>query len=398
MTTYLSQNHRSRIIWSVSLMATMLLSACGGSFNTVSSQPTVDQTRIFEDALLTATYGVPTATVTPAPPTETPVPTTDPNITPPPLPDVFRSDFLKPLDSPRQYETDTCTYLRNRWDPNKSAPGTIVMAIMFHGISDGDAAKDNDITMTQFKALMKSLHDQKFEAIRMQQFVDFMYSNAKIPSRSVLLIVDDRHHQPYFDQKFKDYYEKWGWPVINAWISFKENTQSFIDEQKNLVAAGYVDYQAHGVVHNYFKNDETFLRGELQGSMDAMQKDLGVKPVAYIWPGGTFSQLSAKLAREAGFQVGFTVVPRGPVMYNWIPQADEMDPQRPGYTPEGFAGDPLMTIPRFWDTDAYYRLDEVRLTGNTAAAKAAETKDTELAYYNTVCKSKTGEIPALAAQ
>jgi peptidoglycan/xylan/chitin deacetylase (PgdA/CDA1 family) len=272
------------------------------------------------------------------------------------------------------------------------------MAIMFHGISDGDAAKDNDITMTQFKALMKSLHDQKFEAIRMQQFVDFMYSNAKIPSRSVLLIVDDRHHQPYFDQKFKDYYEKWGWPVINAWISFKENTQSFIDEQKNLVAAGYVDYQAHGVVHNYFKNDETFLRGELQGSMDAMQKDLGVKPVAYIWPGGTFSQLSAKLAREAGFQVGFTVVPRGPVMYNWIPQADEMDPQRPGYTPEGFAGDPLMTIPRFWDTDAYYRLDEVRLTGNTAAAKAAETKDTELAYYNTVCKSKTGEIPALAAQ
>jgi hypothetical protein len=397
MTTYISQNHRSRIIWSLSLTATLLLSACGGSFNTVS-QPTVDQTRQFEDALLTATYGVPTSTVTPAPPTETPVPTVDPNITPPPLPEVFRSEYLKPLDSPRQYETDTCTYLKNRWDPNKSVPGTVVMAIMFHGISDGDAAKDNDITMTQFKALMKSLHDLNFEAIRMQQFVDFMYTNAKIPTRSVLLIVDDRHHQPYFDQKFKDYYEKWGWPVIDSWISFKENTQSLIDEQKNLIAAGYVDYQAHGVVHNYFQNDETFLRGELQGSMDAMQKDLGVKPVAYIWPGGTFSQLSTKLAREAGFKVGFTVVPRGPVMYNWIPQADELDPQRPGYTPEGSAGDPLMTIPRFWDTDAYYRLDEVRLTGNDAAAKAEETKGAELAYYNTVCKSKTGEIPALGAQ
>jgi hypothetical protein len=312
---------------------------------------------------------------------------------------VYRSEYLKPLDIPRQYETDTCNYLKNRWDPNKSAPGTVVMAIMFHGISDGDAAKDNDITMTQFKALMKSLNDLNFEAIRMQQFVDFMYTNAKIPSRSVLLIVDDRHHQEYFDQKFKDYFDKWGWPVIDSWISFKDNTQSLIQEQRNLIAAGYVDYQAHGVVHNEFRsNDETFLRGELQGSMDAMQRDLGVKPVAYIWPGGGFSQLSTQLAREAGFKVGFTVVPRGPVMYNWIPLADEMDPQRPGYTPEGFAGDPLMTIPRYWDTDAYYRLDEVRLTGKDAAAQAELTKETELTYYNMVCKSTTGEIPALAAQ
>ncbi|BCY18584.1 MAG: polysaccharide deacetylase family protein [Chloroflexi bacterium] len=398
MTTQISKNHRSQIIWSLSLTAAMLLSACGGTLNTVSAQPKVDRTKQFEDALLTATYGVPTATATPAPPTETPVPTTDPNITPPPLPAIYRSEFLKPLDIPRQYEKDVCTYLKNRWDPNKSAPGTVVMAIMFHGISDGDAAKDNDITMTDFKALMKSLHDQKFEAIRMQQFVDFMYNNAKIPSRSVLLIVDDRHHQPYFDEKFKTYYEKWGWPVINSWISFKENTQDLINEQRNLIAAGYVDYQAHGVIHNYFQNDETFLRGELQGSMDAMQKDLGVKPLAYIWPGGTFSQLSARLAREAGFQVGFTVVPRGPVMYNWIPLADEMDPQRPGYTPEGFAGDPLMTIPRYWDTDAYYRLDEVRLTGNDAAAKALETRADELAYYDIVCKSKTGEIPTAIAQ
>lgn len=85
-------------------------------------------------------------------------------------------------------------------------------------------------------------------------------------------------------------------------------------------------------------------------------------------------------------------------MYNWIPQADEMDPQRPGYSVEGGAGDPLMTIPRFWDTDAYYRLDEVRLTGKDAAAKAEETKAAELAYYETICKSKTGEIPAQAPQ
>ena len=85
-------------------------------------------------------------------------------------------------------------------------------------------------------------------------------------------------------------------------------------------------------------------------------------------------------------------------MYNWIPQADEIDPQRPGYAPEGGAGDPMMTIPRFWDSDAYYRMDEVRLTGKEAAVAAEQTKAQELQYYDIVCKSKLGEIPTPTAQ
>ena len=35
----------------------------------------------------------------------------------------------------------------------------------------------------------------------------------------------------YFDENFKPYYEKWGWPVINSWISFKDNTQDLINDQ-----------------------------------------------------------------------------------------------------------------------------------------------------------------------
>lgn len=272
------------------------------------------------------------------------------------------------------------------------------MPIMFHGIAAEVASKDNDISKTDFKILMKSLKDLGFEAITMKQFVDFMYNNDKIPSRSVLLIVDDRHHQQYFDENFKKYYDEWKWPVINSWISVKDNPQDLINEQKNLIAAGYVDYQAHGVVHNYFDNKEDFLIGELQGSIDAMRRDLNVTPIAYIWPGGGFSQLSVQIARRVGYKVGFTTVPRSPVMYNWIPLADQLDPQRPGYAPEGSAGDPLMTIPRYWDSDAYYRLDEVRLTGKEAANTAAANMAVELSYYDIVCKPKLGPIPTLSTQ
>ncbi|MEI8132841.1 MAG: polysaccharide deacetylase family protein, partial [Leptolinea sp.] len=237
--------------------------------------------------------------------------------------------------------------------------------------------------------------------INMKQFVDFMYNNAKIPSRSVLLIVDDRHHQPYFDEKFKPYYEKWGWPVINSWINVSDNPKDLLDEQRNLIAAGYVDHQAHGVVHNTPINDnstEEYIRGEIIGAKETMQKNFNITPIAYIWPGGGFSKRGAEVAREAGYKVGFTTVPRGPLMYNWIPQADVTDALRPGYAPEGGAADPLMTLPRFWDTDAYYRLDEVRLTGKAAATASELSKADELAYYDIVCKPKLGEIPALIAQ
>lgn len=395
MTTQNRKNRRNWLLGNIVLAGMILLTACGGS-SSLSAAPEIDLTKQFQDALLTATYGVPKPTTTPAPPTETPTPTIDPNITPPPLPEIFRSQFLKPVDIPRTYIADTCTYLRNRWDPNKSEPGTIVMPIMFHGIAAEVASKDNDISKTDFKTLMKSLNDLGFQAINMQQFVDFMYDNAKIPNRSVLLIVDDRHYRQYFDENFKSYYEKWGWPVINSWISFKDNTQDLINDQRALISEGYVDYQAHGVVHNYFQNEDSFLRGELQGSIDAMQRDLNIRPIAYIWPGGGFSQQSVQIAREVGYKVGFTTVPRSPVMYNWIPLADELDPQRPGYAPEAAAGDPLMTIPRFWDSDAYYRLDEVRLTGKEAASAAEAAKGNELAYYDIVCKPKLGEIPTLA--
>jgi hypothetical protein len=99
------------------------------------------------------------------------------------------------------------------------------------------------------------------------------------------------------------------------------------------------------------------------------------------------------VARQAGYKLGFTVNPRGPVMYNWVPLADQVDPQRPLLIPEGPASDPLMTLPRMWDTDARSHLDAIRFIGNTAAAYAQQNKSIETQYYNIVCAPKDGPIP-----
>lgn len=362
-------------------LAPVLLSACAGPAMTPTPEP-----------------GTPTAPVAPVSPS--PVPTATPTLpptaspTPPPLPDVFQTDLLNPLDTPHTYLSDTCLYLRDKWQTGHSPPGTLAIVIMFHSI--GATNSGNQISEADFHALMQSLHDFGFQAITTTQLADFLEHNAAIPPRSVLLLVDDRRYRQYFDLYFRPYYERYGWPVVNAWISTSESTEALWQQQVELEEEGWVDHQAHGVIHNTpisENSPDTYILGELQGSIEAFLQHFGKKPIAFIWPGGGFSRRAAELARQNGYRLGFTINPRGPLLFNWIPLADAPDPQRPYFMPEGAVGDPLMVLPRYWSTDAIYHLERVVQIGQAAADYAEQHKITEHAYYASACEPLYGPIP-----
>ncbi len=379
----------SRLFSTISLLV-VLLTACRPD---PSPAATPDMGSIMTQAVQTAFAGI----VTPTPlPSETPLPTaTMPPRTPPALPPVFTSSILHPLDTPHTYVADTCQYLQDKWNPANAAPGTVVMVIMFHSITKDPTAGTNQITASDQARLMNDLHDQGFQAISMQQMVDFMEHNAFIPNRSVLLVVDDRHFAEYFNAHFRPYYEKWGWPVVNGYIA-KDERQDLWAENAALSAEGWVDYQAHGVIHNIpmdNSSSDDYLNSELMGAITNFQKYFNKTPFALIWPGGGFGVRPVQFARQYGYRLGFTVNPRGPLMYNWVPLGDQADPQRPYYIPEGPVGDPLMTLPRYWDIDARNHLDEVRRMGQDAGAYAEQNKAIELEYYDIVCAPTYGPIP-----
>jgi hypothetical protein len=356
--------------------------------------PTPDMSAALTQAIATALASMqPTASPVP---TETPAPSPTTVRTPPALPATFVASQLNPKDTPHTYIQDSCQYLHDKWSSNNSKPGTVVMVVMFHGIIKGEVEKDNQISQAEFKKVMNDLHDMGFQAINTQQLADFLYSNAKIPERSVLLVVDDRHTAQNFNDHFREYWQEWGWPVVNGWISAFGGQDQFLQENVELSKEGWVDYQSHGYVHNLNMTDQStdeFLTQELQGSMANIQQYFNKTPIAIIWPGGNFGRRPVEAARKYGYKLGFTINPRGPVMYNWVPQADETDPGRPVYIPEGPAGDPLMTLPRYWDTDVRAHLDEVRTIGNDAAAYAEQNKATEFEYYDIVCAPTMGPMP-----
>src|SRR5215213_8400671 len=183
----------------------------------------------------------PTATSIPS---ETPIPSATALRTPPALPSTFVASQLNALDTPHTYIEDSCQYLHDKWNSNNAAPGTVVMVVMFHGIIKGQVEKDNQISVSDFKKIMSDMHDMGFQAINTQQLADFLYTNVKIPERSVLLIVDDRHTAQNFNDHFRTYWEQWGWPVINGWISAFGGDDQFLRENVALSQEGWVDYQS----------------------------------------------------------------------------------------------------------------------------------------------------------
>lgn len=389
----MKSNHQSRLTTrlfpTLSLLA-LLLAGCQ------PAAPTTDINAIQTAAFQTALAQINIPTQTPAP-TDTPVPTATVPRTPPALPTTYQSPILKPEDLPRSYVADTCTYLQSKWNPNNAAPGTVVMPIMIHAI-DQDAASSQllKISGRDFRQMMNDLHELGFQAINMQQMADFMYKNAKIPPRSVLLIVDDRAYAEKFNTHFRGYFEDWGWPVVNAYIGLDERPDLWA-ENAALSAEGWVDYESHGYIHNTPITDSStdeYITAELSGAMTSLQKYMNKTPIAYIWPGGGFSRRAAELAPQLGYLLGFTVNPRGPVMYNWIPQADTYNASNPYAIPETPAGNPLMTIPRYADINARGEMDNVRQIGEQAAQYAEQNKATELEYYDIMCAPTYGPIPS----
>ncbi len=385
-------NYRiTRLIPTLSLLA-LLLAACQ------PATPTADLNAIQTAAFQTAYAQISLPTETPVP-SETPIPTATIPRTPPALPGTYQSSILKSTDIPRTYAADTCQSIQNKWNSHNSIPGTVVMTIMIHRI-DKDATTSDFGSLTiaskDLKQLMNDLHDAGFEAINMQQMSDFMYANAKIPQLSVLLIVDDRAgSSSKYNDHFRTYYEKWGWPVVNAYIGMDERPDLWA-EHAVLSAEGWVDFQAHGYIHNIPISEgstDEFIMSEMSGVISTFQKYFNKTPIAYIWPGGGFTKRAVEIGLQLGYKLGFTVNPRGPVMYNWIPQADTYNDNNPYAIPETPAGNPLMTLPRYTDIDARNHIDEVRVIGNEAAAYAEQNKAVELEYYDIVCALTYGPIP-----
>ncbi len=313
----------------------------------------------------------PTQTATLIPATNTPTITS----TPGPLP-TFTSKALRPWVEAVSYIDSTCAYLRMRWDEEKSQPGTVVVPIMFHSIAKpGRQITDNTTISTEdFEAFIAHAVDLGYETITTEELMAFLESNAKIPARSMIMILDDR--RPGVTELFMPFLEQNDWTLTLGWISAK-NDEDLWDRMEDLNASGLLDIQSHGYNHIYIQpyTTEEEIREEIYKPINLLEAHFGQRPSAIIWPGGNFNQLAVDIAHEAGLALGFSAFSRGPLMFNWIPLGEE----------ERQIDDPLMVLPRFWSTTAWLALDRGLSVSEEASAAAEVVKEEELRWLELYC-------------
>src|SRR3989304_4306339 len=155
----------------------------------------------------------------PPKPTKTPTMATTPEPAAP-LPETFDSEVLRGGIDPVQYMQGSCEYLGRRWDPAGALPGTVVAPIMFHSILEGNGTPtlSQDINFKMFEDLIRQAEDLGYETITTKQLLNFLLKNAKIPPRSMILILDDRRPGTVEDD-FLPILEKNDWTLTLAWIA-----------------------------------------------------------------------------------------------------------------------------------------------------------------------------------
>ncbi len=321
---------------------------------------------------------LPTLTLTPTP---TSVP---PTITPtPPTLTLLQSDELRTGVSPVPYLDDPCTYLENRWGEGKSAPGTIVVPIMFHSVAKPgrEFTEPSTISMAYFEYFMSEAKEMGFSTITIADLIGFLEQNQEIPERSMLLILDDR--RPGVTELFMPYLEENNWTLTLAWPTTDATSDALWERMETLAESGRLDIQSHGHDHIYIQGytAEEDIAEEIYKPIEVIQDHFGAVPRALIWPGGNFTEGAILMAQKAGFKVGFTVYSRGPLMFNWIPQGEE----------ERAMDSPLMVLPRYWSKDADIALQQALVIGKEARLEALKNKAQELRYLEVYCQSAQGD-------
>jgi peptidoglycan/xylan/chitin deacetylase (PgdA/CDA1 family) len=293
---------------------------------------------------------------------------------------MFTSALLRPGVLPTPYLLDNCSYLRLRWSPDSSPPGTVVVPIMFHSIvQNGTRVADpnKDITVDQFQSFVQYAQFLGFETITTAQLLDFLTNNTPIPPRSMMIIVDDRR-PGLIQEQLMPVLEANDWTATSAYIADPNSLQWAWDLMDTLFATGRLDVQSHGYSGQLYIVPETpveQIQSEIWNSTPVLEAHFGQRPIAFIWPGGNFTPLAVQIARQGGYQLGFTAYSRGPLLFNWVPLGEE----------EQAVNDPLMVLPRAWSSAASANLDEAVRIAEQAASFAEQNYPIEAEWYRTYC-------------
>lgn len=212
-------------------------------------------------------------------------------------------------------------------ETSKKNDGISCPIVMYHSIlEDKGRAGDYIALKDQFISDLDYLLGQGYTPVTVQALIDYVYEDAPLPEKPVMLTFDDGFYNNY-TYVYPEILKR-GVPVVISVVGSYTETYTKTDEAnpmysylrrkdiREMEKSGLVEFQNHSYdLHtiNSKKNASMKMRGEskdkyrerLTGDLEQVQKlifeETGKYPTAFTYPFGKISDDSVEIVKETGF-------------------------------------------------------------------------------------------------
>jgi peptidoglycan/xylan/chitin deacetylase (PgdA/CDA1 family) len=201
--------------------------------------------------------------------------------------------------------------------PNKPATNvdktSQVVVLLYHRL-EGAAGGIYSITPELFEEHLRKLKENGLEVISMSDFLAWRRGEKSIPRKSVIITIDDGYASAYDIARpiLKKHGYPWTYFVYTKFVGTGGKSISW--EQLAALREEGVEIGSHTVSHIDLRDAkgksaeayEQWLREEIIGSKQIIEKHIGGKCTVFAYPVGGFNQRVRELVKEAGYEAAFT--------------------------------------------------------------------------------------------
>ena len=208
-------------------------------------------------------------------------------------------------------------------ESNKPGESVQVPILMYHDISYLGSGYSK--TPEVFRRQMQELKDAGFHTVTYAQLIDFVENGTPLPDKPIVISVDDgyRSNYEYMYPILQELDMKAEIALIGGAIQYAYWGMKW-DQVREMADSGLVSFQAHT---NQMPGDHTaeggrlgvlkvseepwadyveLLAADTTAILNHIQRNVGTRPVTFVYPRGKWNPMAEAVIRQAGCKVSVT--------------------------------------------------------------------------------------------
>ena len=199
----------------------------------------------------------------------------------------------------------------------------VVPILIYHGFSSDTAKTKTIVSRQNFVEQMQFLKDNDYQVVSMDDFFDFLEFKRELPTKSVVLTIDDGWCSLY--EIAFPVLKQYGYPVTLFLYTdlVHDNTCLSWGQVREMHQSGFT-VGSHSKTHRDLtapNAEESFgqyfaaVQGEVNDAERLINKQLGFTPEYFAYPYGASNELLIAFLKKKGYRGGFKVSPGGNPFY-----------------------------------------------------------------------------------